>query len=204
MTARNYNEWPPHQRFEPYRDGRLGKKPIQLRPQMMAFVLNAKPVMAASIGRVPAVPGYWNVRQHTGFACVALLTLVLTGPLRAADVEYVKDIKSLLAHKCIACHGPLRQEAGLRLDAGKLIHRGSDSGPVLTRRTSAESLIVKKVSAADPSERMPPEGEGTPLTAEEIANLKEWIDQGAEFPEEEVVLHDPKRHWAYLVPQRPA
>src|SRR5262245_44747080 len=197
MTARNYNEWPPHQRFEPYRDGRLGKKPIQLRPQMMAFVLNAKPVMAASIGRVPAVPGYWNVRQHTGFACVALLTLVLTGPLRAADVEYVKDIKSLLAHKCIACHGPLRQEAGLRLDAGKFIHRGSDGGAVIATMPGAESLIVRKVSAREPDERMPPVGAGTPLSDEEITQLKAWIETGAKFPVDEVVLQDPKHHWAY-------
>ena len=49
---------------------------------------------------------------------LCLLVLIGAGPLSAADVDYTKDVKPLLAHKCTACHGPLKQAAGLRLDAG--------------------------------------------------------------------------------------
>lgn len=133
-----------------------------------------------------------------------LLALVCCAPLRAAEVDYLRDVKSLFAHKCTVCHGPLRQEAGLRLDAGHLIHRGSDDGAVIVAGKSIESRVIEKVSAHDPGERMPPEGEGTPLTADEVAVLRAWIDAGAKFPHDESTIEDPRQHWAYQVPQRAA
>ncbi len=58
--------------------------------------------------------------------------LLVAGPAWAKEVDYHRDIKPLFATKCAACHGPLAQEAGLRLDAGRLIHAGSEEGPVIT------------------------------------------------------------------------
>ena len=49
-----------------------------------------------------------------------LILLAMTLAVRsllAADVDYGRDIKPLLMEKCSACHGALKQEAGLRLDA---------------------------------------------------------------------------------------
>jgi hypothetical protein len=43
---------------------------------------------------------------------------------------------------------------------------------------------------------MPPQGEGEPFTAAQIALLKTWIDQGAVSPKDETP-EDPRRHWAY-------
>jgi hypothetical protein len=57
-----------------------------------------------------------------------LLAVALTmtvGSLMAQDVDYSRDIKPLLIEKCSSCHGALRQETGLRLDAGKLLHQES-------------------------------------------------------------------------------
>ncbi len=135
---------------------------------------------------------------------VILLLAAASAPAWAADVDYARDIKPLLSAKCTACHGPLKQEAGLRLDAGSLIHRGSENGPILTPNQSADSRVVERVSAADPADRMPPEGEASPLTAQQVALLKSWIDAGAPFPADEAILEDPRQHWAYRVPRRPA
>ncbi|NET37890.1 MAG: sulfurtransferase, partial [Cyanothece sp. SIO1E1] len=49
---------------------------------------------------------------------------------------------------------------------------------------------------ADDSEQMPPADAGERLTAQEIATLKQWIDQGADWPTES---EEPK-HWAYVPP----
>ena len=46
----------------------------------------------------------------------------------ADPVSYVRDIKPLLKNKCYACHGRVKQEAGLRLDAGQLVLLGGDDG----------------------------------------------------------------------------
>ena len=48
---------------------------------------------------------------------------------------------------------------------------------------------------------MPPEGK--PLTAEQIAVLKAWIDQGAKAPADEKPEADPRSHWAFRNPVRP-
>ncbi|HSG69023.1 MAG TPA: DUF1549 domain-containing protein, partial [Planctomycetaceae bacterium] len=106
------------------------------------------------------------------------------------------QIKPLLAQRCAACHGSLKQEAGLRLDASQLIRQGSDSGPIAVAAKPDQSLIFKRITA-DPDSRMPPEGEGTPLTAQEIALLKAWIEQGLPAPEREDYLADPRDFWSY-------
>jgi hypothetical protein len=118
-------------------------------------------------------------------------------------VDFAKDIKPTLLAKCAACHGALKQQGGLRLDAGQLVLKGGDNGPVIVPRKASESLLWQKVSARDAAERMPPEGEGEPLTAPQLATVKAWLDQGAAAPSEPVPP-DPRSHWAYKPPQRPA
>jgi hypothetical protein len=135
--------------------------------------------------------------------CLSLI-LALSGASPAADkIDFLRDIKPLLSHKCAACHGALDQEAGLRLDAGTLVHRGSDDGKVIVPGQAAESPLMQRVTAEDPDQRMPPEGEGEALNAEQIRLLSDWIDGGAVIPEDELIPSDPRQHWAYQIPTRP-
>ncbi len=123
-------------------------------------------------------------------------------PLAAQDsTEYQQHIKPLLAARCIACHGVLKQEAGLRLDTAELARQGSASGPVIVAGDLDKSTLLKRVTATDPSERMPPEGE--PLTAEQIQHLSTWIKAGAAAPADEQPEADPREHWAFKQIQRP-
>ena len=55
------------------------------------------------------------------------------------------------------------------------------------------SLLIQRVSAHDPEERMPPPKINKILTEYEIALLSKWIDQGAEY----------KTHWALIPPESP-
>ena len=121
--------------------------------------------------------------------------------LAAEPVDYLREVKPLLAERCFACHGALRQRSGLRLDAVELILRGGDGGPAVLPGKSAESLLYRVLSGGeDESRRMPPEGEGAPLDAEQIRRIRNWIDQGAKAPPEEVP-QDPRSHWAYRLPE---
>ena len=38
-------------------------------------------------------------------------------PAATRPVDFAKDIEPLLANNCFSCHGPRKQEAGLRLDS---------------------------------------------------------------------------------------
>ncbi|WP_406695250.1 PSD1 and planctomycete cytochrome C domain-containing protein [Singulisphaera sp. Ch08] len=126
--------------------------------------------------------------------------LALPGLLSAADtVDYAREVKPLFTKRCVACHGVLKAKAGLRLDTAARIKQGGDGGPTVVPGMSSESLLIEVVTGAD-GLRMPPEGE--PLSTQEIATLKAWIDQGAESPEGEAEPEDPGRHWAFQRPTR--
>ena len=135
------------------------------------------------------------------FACGSML-LATTLPA-GETVDYERQIKPLLAQKCFSCHGALRQESGLRLDASSLILKGGSGGVVLVPGKVDESQLVERVSSNDPDLRMPPEGEGELLDADQIALVKAWITSGATMPAGEPIPPDPREHWAYRVPVRP-
>lgn len=122
----------------------------------------------------------------------------------AAEPNYETEIKPLLTRKCTSCHGPLKQEAGLRLDAAVWILKGNADGFVVRAGEPDQSKLLERVRATETEHRMPPEGEGEPLTAAQIELLTRWIAAGAPAPANEAVLNDPREHWAYQLPiQRP-
>jgi mono/diheme cytochrome c family protein len=127
-------------------------------------------------------------------ALISFLFLVSSAAslVAAAPVDYEKQIKPIFTARCKACHGVLKQEAGLRLDTGALVRQGGDSGKVIDPGKSATSELLARITSTDDSDRMPQEGE--PLTAEQIAVIRDWIDQGANSPAEEKAEQDPREH----------
>jgi len=119
----------------------------------------------------------------------------------AESVDYLRDIKPVLKTRCFSCHGALQQEAGLRLDAGSLIRKGSDSGAVVVLDQPSSGSLMDRVTSTDPSHRMPPEGE--PLSEHQTGLLRNWISDGAPSPEGEQPEKDPDLHWAFQKPVRP-
>ena len=130
---------------------------------------------------------------------VILCLAATTSP--AADVTYVSRIKKVFQHRCYACHGSLKQEAGLRLDTGQLIRKGSENGVVVNKTSVDSSLLLKRVMSKDPAERMPPIG--MPLEPGEIAAIRSWIAAGSPSPADEEPEADPRDHWSFRLPVRP-
>jgi hypothetical protein len=133
-----------------------------------------------------------------------LCYLLLPAPVSAAEpVDYLRDVKPLLRARCYACHGALKQKAKLRLDTAATIRKGGRSGPAVIAGKSAASVLIEAVTG-NGRKRMPPESEGAPLSDRQIALLKNWIDQGAKAPTYEKSEEDPRKHWAFRRPVRPA
>ena len=132
---------------------------------------------------------------------VAALVLFTHQGFAEEAVDYTRQIKPILQSRCYACHGALKQEGGLRLDTGDTLRTGGDSGEVITITAPDDSLLIERVTAADSSERMPPEGE--PLSEEQIRLFKRWIAAGAQSPADEIPEADPRDHWAFRPLQRP-
>ena len=111
------------------------------------------------------------------FLTLATVCLPLGSLTAAEPVDYVRDVKPILKERCYACHGALKQKAKLRLDTAALATTGGKNGPAIEPGKAAASLLLQRVSDTDDRTRMPPEGK--PLTAEQIALLKAWIEKGA-------------------------
>ncbi|MEZ6122712.1 MAG: PSD1 and planctomycete cytochrome C domain-containing protein [Planctomycetaceae bacterium] len=118
----------------------------------------------------------------------------------ASAVDFENDIRPILRDRCVSCHGPLRQEGDLRLDAGKLILDGGTHAVVVPGQSAASELL-RRVRSDDPDVRMPPEGNR--ISADQIRLLETWIDDGAEIPDEEAVAAPVERHWAFQPIRRP-
>lgn len=122
--------------------------------------------------------------RHRIIASLSVLAL----PLAAQNkVDFLRDVKPILVQKCHSCHGAEAQQAGLRLDLRQNAMRGGDYGPVIIPGKASESKFIKRIVNGDGGVQMPPTGA---LADEEIATLRAWIDQGADWVLE--VKEDPK------------
>jgi len=147
----------------------------------------------------------WQIRNvlpksFYGGLLVVFLIVQVCAAEESAEV-YLRGVKPTLKERCVACHGALKQEAGLRLDTAQAILKGGDNGAAAVAGDAAVSLILRRVESTDEAERMPPEGE--PLKPAEIAELRKWIVEGAATPADEQGDEDPQDHWSFRVPVRP-
>jgi len=135
-------------------------------------------------------------------AMVCGVWLMTAAGFAADTVDYSRDIKPVIKARCYACHGALKQEAGLRLDTVTFMRTGGDSGAAIVPSEIVESRLLARISDQDIATRMPPEG--MPLTAAEIAKITAWIQAGAAGPADEQPEADPRSHWAFQQPRRAA
>jgi hypothetical protein len=129
------------------------------------------------------------------------LACLLAGRLAAEPVDYLRDVKPILARHCYECHGPQKQRSGLRLDTAAAALKGGVSGAVILPGKGNESKLIKAVTGAEDVKRMPPKEPR--LSTKQIALLKAWIDQGAKAPAHELTRATVK-HWAFVPPVRPS
>lgn len=118
-----------------------------------------------------------------------LLTWFLVALSVAGDIESIaaddalrfeEDVLPVLETKCVSCHGPEKQEGGLRLDSLANAKDGGDRGPAVVPGDIEKSLLVKAITFRDPDLQMPPKQK---LSDKEIAILTTWIKSGAAWPE---------------------
>src|SRR5690349_18071080 len=117
---------------------------------------------------------------------------------QAERIEFFEQrVRPLLAEHCFACHGPRKQEAGLRLDSRAALEKGSDNGPVVDWKDVAASRLVSAIRYDNPELQMPPAPAGK-LSDAAIAAIETWLSTGAIWPEETAdQARAVTRHWAF-------
>jgi len=127
----------------------------------------------------------------------AFFVLFVPFGAKAADpLDFNRDIRPILSDNCFKCHGPDAQtrEADLRLDteAGAFGDLGDGFFPIVKGKPD-ESEIIWRIETDDTEDLMPPADSDLSLTNEEIAKLKKWISEGAEW----------SQHWSFEPVERP-
>ena len=112
-----------------------------------------------------------------------------------------RSVKPILSDNCFVCHGPDagedgRREAGLRLDLFETATAELPESPgrfAIVPGDPDRSELIRRVTANDPNERMPPPETHKTVSSRDADILAYWISQGAEY----------ERHWSYVAPTRP-
>ncbi len=122
----------------------------------------------------------------------------------AADSDFFeRRIRPILVEHCIECHGPKKQESGLRLDTRQSILKGGDTGSAASPGKPQKSLLLNAIRQTGDL-KMPPE---RPLSSKQIQLIERWIQLGLPWPDDSTIVvgHstiDAASHWAFR-PFRP-
>ncbi|MCA9133305.1 MAG: DUF1549 domain-containing protein, partial [Planctomycetales bacterium] len=150
----------------------------------------------APVPRCAAARGEGAYHLTTSWLWLWLALGFVDSSLLAQEVQYNRDVRPILSDKCFACHGPdvATREADLRLDERASATEERGGYRVVSPGQVTASVLLERVTAADVSERMPPEGAfAAALTPEEVQTLRQWIAEGAEY----------QSHWSFSAPNRP-
>jgi hypothetical protein len=138
------------------------------------------------------------MREPTHARLLAVFSALALGAYAhsAEKLHYNRDIRPILSDKCFHCHGPdkNKRDSGLRLDVREDAIANRDGVRAIVAGKPDESEIIARISTTDADDHMPPaKAKLESFTPAEIATLKRWIAEGAEY----------EAHWAFI-PLKPA
>src|SRR5260370_13140792 len=147
---------------------------------------------------------------------LAFGTLLALGGFAAAEppspeqIEFFeKKVRPILVDNCVSCHGPKKQELGLRLDSKTAALKGSDVGPVLVSGEPDKSSLIEAVRYKGQT-KMPPPEKGKKLPDEAIDVLTAWVKMGVPWPDGPAgeakaltVTEVRAKHWSFQAVKKP-
>ncbi len=128
---------------------------------------------------------------------LAFAWFLAAAPLAAeTPVDFAREIRPILSDRCAFCHGPdeAQRQADLRLDTRTGILADRDGSIAVVPGKPEESVLIHRIKAENPDERMPPSDSKRSLSPREIELIERWIREGAKWED----------HWSFSPPVRPA
>lgn len=125
--------------------------------------------------------------------------MLLAGCAREPEskISFSDQVQPILSDNCYGCHGPSSssRKAGLRLDRAEAAYAPHEKfGPAIVPGEPDKSPLIQRIEAADKKQRMPPPEAHKTLKPEQIALLRQWVEEGAHY----------EPHWSFIAPVRPA
>jgi mono/diheme cytochrome c family protein len=102
-----------------------------------------------------------------------------------AKIDFVKEIQPIFEKSCIKCHGPEKQKGKLRLDSRDSALKRSGDDVVIVPGDASKSDLYRRVTLPKGDDDVMP-NEGEPLSKAQTELIRDWINQGAAWPESAV------------------
>ncbi len=123
-----------------------------------------------------------NRIQH--FSFLSSISLFCFGGTLMAEIDFVRDVKPVLEFNCVSCHREDKAKGKLRLDEKAFAFKSKDV--INPGDPDESSLYWMTTLPPDDDEIMPPienEDKEYPLLKSEQEILKQWIKEGAKWPD---------------------
>ncbi|MCG3195656.1 MAG: hypothetical protein GHCLOJNM_00123 [bacterium] len=126
--------------------------------------------------------------RFTNLPILAALLTLGVAPSRpaigAGVVDFERDVRPIFARACAGCHFPEAEnlQAELDLSTEESALKGGAGGLSVLPGNAEESPLVAMIEHREGVAKMPPPKKGKPLGSEEIARIREWIDQAPASP----------------------
>jgi ankyrin repeat protein/mono/diheme cytochrome c family protein len=141
---------------------------------------------AATSWAVLALTRVAPVGSASGKPAVARWTPRTPTPNAEPRIDFERQIKPLLERSCAGCHSGEKPPGLFRVDGRDALLKGGASGEAAVVAGHSEmSPLINYVSGSAPDSEMPPKARRQrfpALSADEVALLRAWIDQGAQWP----------------------
>ena len=141
----------------------------------------------------------WCTKQYP-FRIGAALMAALVAPLCAQPPSLAGSAVSILRANCLTCHNSANPSSGLTFDNRDAVLRGGTRGPAIKSGAPSESLVIQAVEHT--GELKMPLGRAK-LKDDDIAVLRQWIEEKAVWPQETSTKPRGWDHWSFQPPKRP-
>lgn len=108
-----------------------------------------------------------------------------------AKIDFSRDVRPILNAHCTACHGGVKEAGEVSfIYRDRALGKGESGKFVIVPGKPDASEMIARITTTDPDDIMPKPEHGPPLQEKEIAILRQWITEGAEWGE----------HWSFVPP----
>jgi len=129
------------------------------------------------------------------------MLIVLFGNVLSAEELFKDQVAPLLQRRCLSCHSGAEPKGGFSLQTAE----ATMSSGYIEPGKASESYFVELITPVDGSAEMPKDSD--PLTSDEVAVIRKWIDEGAKWPQK-LTLQEPRVDnfdwWSYQPLTRPS
>ncbi len=122
-----------------------------------------------------------HLRRFVSYLGAALISA--TAARAAEPVDFTREVKPLLENHCVKCHSGEKPKGRLNLQTKASAFKGGDGGPGIVAGNPDKSPVYKLTTLPPDNDNVMPPSKEQPLLKEQIELLKDWISQGANWPD---------------------